>query len=429
MPSRRSIVRWFTALVACSTLPVGAHQAHAAAGSCDPAVIDSVVTNSPLCPGDHINLSVVATGDIIGYSWEGPGTGTFFSFTPSYSFSFQLLGDYTIVVFGACGNDTAVVTITAQGAGAGQDNMIQVCDNGPAHPLALALGAHAEGGTWLFNGTPHNGVFLPGVDQPGAYAYTSPYPATCVGTNQTATITVEQVTIGPNGAWNLCASDSAFDLMHALPGAATGGDWTRLVLLGQEPHSGIYQPGIDSSGTFRYTLDDCAALVVVTEEPLLPWFEDLDGDGWGDPLTLQWSCYPLPGHVADSTDSCPAVPGQVGDPCDDQVAATVDDVLTDSCICAGVLPTAVLERSGRPLFSIWPNPNQGSTLHLQAASHGPAQVQILDALGKSWSTTNVVFPAAGGPLTIPLGNGLPKGWYLVVVTSSARTSTLPLLIQ
>src|SRR5690606_20856428 len=104
--------------------------------SCEPAVIDSAFSNSPLCPGDHINLEVAVSGDIIGYSWEGPGTGTFFSFSPSYSFPFQLLGDYTIIAFGECGNDTAVVTITAQGAGAGQDNTLQLCGNGPAHNLS-----------------------------------------------------------------------------------------------------------------------------------------------------------------------------------------------------------------------------------------------------------------------------------------------------
>lgn len=427
MPARISQLPVARALLAATALAGAVHAQ--AARSCEPAVIDSAFSNSPLCPGDHINLEVAVSGDIIGYSWEGPGTGTFFSFSPSYSFPFQLLGDYTIIAFGECGNDTAVVTITAQGAGAGQDNTLQLCGNGPAHNLSDALGTHAEGGTWTFGGSPHSGIFQPGTDQAGAYIYTSPYPASCPGTSPSATITVDLVPMAPHSAWSLCASDSAFNLLEAVPGTATGGQWARVVMIGLEPHSGIYLPGIDSSGIFRYALQGCATQVTITEEPLLPWFEDLDGDGFGDPLSRQWGCYPLPGHVADSSDTCPALPGLAGDPCDDGIAATVDDVITDSCVCAGVLPTGILQRAGQPLFSVWPNPSTGTTLHIQDASPGPAQVQVIDAVGRSWFTASVVFPAAGGPLTIPLEAGIPKGWYLVAVASSQGTSTRPLLIQ
>ncbi|MBK9058311.1 MAG: hypothetical protein IPL81_00010 [Flavobacteriales bacterium] len=115
--------------------------------SCDPALIDTVITNSPLCPGDHINLSVVASGDILGYSWQGPGTGEYFTFTPEFSFSFQILGAYVVVVYGECGNDTATVMINAAGAGAGHDDTLHLCDDGPPRDLAVELGTHAVGGS------------------------------------------------------------------------------------------------------------------------------------------------------------------------------------------------------------------------------------------------------------------------------------------
>ncbi len=401
-----------------------------AARSCEPAVIDSVITNSPLCAGDHINLTVVASGDIIGYSWEGPGTGTFFSFTPDYSFPFQILGDYTIIVYGDCGMDTAVVTITAQGAGAGLDNSIDLCDNGPPKVLEEALGVHASGGTWAFDDLPHSGVYEPGVDLPGEYVYTAPFPATCPGTAQTATITVAEIALGPNSVRDLCASDSAFDLLDALISDATpGGEWSCVVFISLEPHNGIYEPGIDSSGVFLYSVQGCIASVVINEAPLLPWFEDLDGDGFGDPAMLEWSCYPVTGFVADSTDNCIGILGKTGEPCDDGLPETVDDVITDSCTCAGVLPTAILSTPDQLPFSIWPNPNNGELLHLQGTSTGPAEVQIFDAVGKVCRTEQVHLPQNGSSVALSLGHSMAKGSYIMRITAEGRSTSQRLVIR
>src|SRR5690606_22548279 len=109
-----------------------------------------------------------------------------------------------------------------------------------------------------------------------------------------------------------------------------------------------YDPSIDSSGTFRYSVQGCVASVIMVEDPLLAWFEDLDGDGFGDPLVMEWSCYPIPGYVADSTDNCIGVMGKTGEPCDDGLPETIDDVITDSCTCEGVLPTAILSTPEQP---------------------------------------------------------------------------------
>jgi hypothetical protein len=51
--------------------------------------------------------------------------------------------------------------------------------------------------------------------------------------------------------------------------------------------------------------DDCDGLTD-TADPDLPlittWYQDLDGDGRGNPAVSQYSCIPLPGYVADNTD-------------------------------------------------------------------------------------------------------------------------------
>lgn len=399
--------------------------------SCDPAEIDSVITNSPLCPGDPVNLEVVASGDILGYSWQGPGTGQYFTFTPEYSFSFQVLGDYMVVVYGECGNDTAVVTIDASGAGAGHDHALHLCDDGPPRDLAMELGAHAEGGTWTFNELSHSGIYDPAVDVPGDYVYTSPFAATCPGTSQTATITVGLTRVGPDTATSTCALDSAFDLMPFLsPDVTPGGTWGRYVFLSIEPHSGIYDPSIDSSGVFRYAVQGCTAFVVVTEAPALPWFQDADNDGLGDPLLMEWSCVQPAGYVPDSTDSCNSLPGTIGDVCDDGLPGTIDDVITDSCVCAGVTTTAILSlEDRRPAFSIWPNPNTGGQLNIRAEGSGLAEIRVFDSLGKLEKSAHFRFAGDGDPVHMTLEGGLPKGIYVVHLTLEGRSSTVPLVIR
>jgi hypothetical protein len=397
--------------------------------SCDPAEIDSVITNNPLCAGDHINLAVVASGDILGYSWEGPGTGTFFTFEPQYSFNFQILGEYTIIVYGSCGNDTATVSMTAQGAGAGQSAAIHLCDDSPPTDLGPLLGTHAPGGFWTLNGLPHSNVYDPAVDDPGDYMYTVPFPVTCPGATQNAVITVEETNVGPNMTWSLCEVDSAFELFQALdPVASPGGTWFRMQFLSLIPHSGTYDPAVDSSGIFRYDLNGCFAIVQVTEWPASAWFADQDSDGLGDAQLERWACSQPPGYVADSTDACPTMPGTVGDACDDGNDLTVDDQITDSCTCAGDLHTAIggPVSPGRAL-GLWPNPFAGGALHLLSAGTGEAVIEIHDAAGKLvYSTVAVV---QGGAFTIfPSGNLVP-GAYVLSVQVQGQKEVVPVIMQ
>ena len=403
------------------------HPNVASAMSCEPALIDTIITNSPLCPGDHIDLSVVATGDILGYSWEGPGTGEFFSFTPSYSFNFQVLGEYRVVVYGECGNDTTMVIIDAVGAGAGHDDTLRICDDGPMQSLAIALGTHADGGTWTFDELPHSGIFDPAGDVSGDYVYTSPNAATCPGTSQTATITVDLTHVGPNMARDICSMDSAFDLLQLLaPNVTPGGAWSRYVFISLVPHNGIYDPGTDSSGTFQYAIQGCTASVIVNESPALPWFQDLDNDSLGDPFTMEWSCTQPQGYVADSTDNCTVFPGRIGSACDDGMPETVDDVLTDSCACAGSIPTFMTEEvSGKPAMRIWPNPNAGDRVFLETLEIGPATLDLVDALGRVilHKETKLL---DGSPQIMDLPSGAEKGIYTLrlLVNDQVRTARL-----
>jgi hypothetical protein len=59
-------------------------------------------------------------------------------------------------------------------------------------------------------------------------------------------------------------------------------------------------------------------------------YADTDGDGIG-------AGAPVACGVLTNTDNCPSVQGQIGSPCDDGNAATTNDVLNSSCVCAGTV--------------------------------------------------------------------------------------------
>ena len=67
------------------------------------------------------------------------------------------------------------------------------------------------------------------------------------------------------------------------------------------------------------------------------WYADADGDGFGDPTTLQISCSTIPGAVQDGSDcndNDPAIT-TVGTACDDGDPTTLNDVIRSNCQCLG----------------------------------------------------------------------------------------------
>ncbi|MCI1751822.1 MAG: hypothetical protein LKM36_02840 [Flavobacteriales bacterium] len=401
----------------------------AQAGDCEPAHIDSVITNSPICSGDHVNLAVVAEGDIIGYSWEGPGTGEQFSFSPEFSFLFPVAGNYTVIVYGECGNDTATVTVATQGAGAGNGGILQLCDNGPVKNMEIVLGPHDPGGAWTYFGEPHSGVYDPAIDQPGPYTYTVPDTVTCPGANQSAAVAVQLTHVGPAQATSICEVDSPVDLSQSLtPGFTADGLWHRYVMLSMEPHSAEYDPVVDSSGVFFYVVAGCTTTVTVTEDIASPWFNDEDHDGLGDPLDRVMACSRPAGFVQDSTDACVAINGTVGTHCDDGNTATIDDVITEDCECLGVLWTTVQPVQAGLTFAMWPNPFGSGQLNIAYGSAEPVEVQFVDLHGRMVLREERM-PVPGEVLIIEPPAGLAKGAYLVRLISADAVMHSTLVVQ
>ncbi|HMQ77766.1 MAG TPA: hypothetical protein PKE21_16900, partial [Flavobacteriales bacterium] len=73
----------------------------------------------------------------------------------------------------------------------------------------------------------------------------------------------------------------------------------------------------------------------ITIDQPTTWYADTDNDGFGELAVDSIACTQPVGYVADNSDNCPALPGQIGDPCDDGLANTSNDVITASCTCAG----------------------------------------------------------------------------------------------
>jgi hypothetical protein len=166
--------------------------------------------------------------------------------------------------------------------------------------------------------------------------------------------------------------------------------------------------------------------VVVTEIPATTWYADTDGDGYGDPDEELLACDPPDGYVANTDDTCPELPGLMGDACDDGDPATVNDTINEECVCAGVLPTGVDEHS-LATIAIWPNPNPGDVFYLQLPqTAGTVLFTITDATGRVLLRRTLV--ASSTPLEVQLPGGMAAGTYFVGIVSDAGAEVKRLVV-
>ncbi|WP_264520818.1 lamin tail domain-containing protein [Flavobacterium sp. N1994] len=257
-----------------------------------------------------VNLfsSLGGTPDASG-TWSGPSTlsgGNLGTFTPGTS----IAGTYTYTVAGTapCANATATVVVTVQSApaSAGTNGTLSVCAGttpSNAQLFAALGGSPAAGGTWSNVGL--------------VYTYTQTAISPCA-VNNTATVTVTEQALpasaGSNGTLTICSTTTLTTglLFGALTGSpATGGTWS---------------PAPSGAGTYTYTQSatspctvDNTATVVVSVVSALTWYQDLDGDGYGNSAVSQVTCSNL----------APAY-SLLGGDCNDAVA-TINPGVTEIC--------------------------------------------------------------------------------------------------
>ena len=178
------------------------------------------------------------------------------SFTGVFDPAVDTAGVYTYRVNAAppCTNDaTAQVTVIIENQqNAGVDNTVTLCSSDAAIDLFASLGPTADlSGTWspaLNSGT---GIFDPAIDAAGDYTYTIAATDNCAEDTAVITVTVEQQNNpGTNGTADLCTNEAAVDLINFLNDTPdVGGVWSPALVSG----TGIFDPAIDTAGTYTYT--------------------------------------------------------------------------------------------------------------------------------------------------------------------------------
>ncbi|WP_228850716.1 gliding motility-associated C-terminal domain-containing protein [Aegicerativicinus sediminis] len=195
-------------------------------------------------------------------------------------------GDYTYTVSGngPCPDASATVSVAVvQKPDAGTNGNLTICSSADAVNLFDYLGGSPDtGGIWspaLASGT---GEFNPAIDTAETYTYTVNGTGPCADESAEVSVTiVDQLDAGEDGTLEICSNDSPIDLFDSLGGNPdTGGAWTPALASG----SGIFDPAVDSSGDYIYTLSgngscpDVSSMVTVTK---------LEGPNAGNDTTLE----------------------------------------------------------------------------------------------------------------------------------------------
>lgn len=308
---------------------------------------------------------------------------------------------------------------------------------GSAGPLSIdsLVGLYMPlppGGQWWIGGQPHSGTYDPAVDASGMYRYTLDTSGLSCTVVEFGLHQYPGVYAGEDTSITVCSSDPPFSLFNVLGGQPqTGGGWR----FGMLPASSTFDPATSTPGTYRYSIQTMAsgggctdqAEVTVGVDPASIWYADHDGDGLGDPVDTLLACDPPAGHVAVAGDECPELYGTIGDPCDDGNDQTVNDVITEECICEGERETGITE-SGLTDTRLWPNPNEGHSFFLQiSCATDDLRVALIDATGRL-----LLQETRPGQAHVPMAFELPMalagGTYFVRVGSAQGTTVHPLTV-
>jgi gliding motility-associated-like protein len=182
---------------------------------------------------------------------------------------------YTVTTSTICPPVFATVTITIDPLlEAGNDGIAAFCDSDvPTDLISFLGGAPDIGGIWTPTLASGTGVFDPLLDAAGIYTYTVSGTTSCPIDTATVTVSVqESLDPGLDGTVTFCESDTPLDLFTILGGNPDlGGTWSPTLTSG----TGFFNPSIDGSGIYTYTLagttvcPPVSGTVTVTVDPLL----------------------------------------------------------------------------------------------------------------------------------------------------------------
>ncbi|WP_179020568.1 gliding motility-associated C-terminal domain-containing protein [Winogradskyella forsetii] len=175
-----------------------------------------------------------------------------------------------------------VVAILDLGPNAGEDGILDICDNnfGATFDLFTSLGGTPDsGGSWspaLNSGT---GVYNPNIDPAGDYTYTVVSGNNCPDESATVTVSIiPESNAGTNGTLDLCSNNGPVDLFLSLGGTPeVGGIWSPALASG----TGIFDPALDADGIYTYSITGTAPCpdASATVDVSVTAFNDAGEDG------------------------------------------------------------------------------------------------------------------------------------------------------
>ena len=165
---------------------------------------------------------------------------------------------YTTSSSGPCDIDSATVVVTVEPApDAGLDGTLNICSIANSVDLYNSLGGTPQtGGVWSPGLSSGTGVFDPSIDLDGVYTYT--ISSICGNSTATVSVTIDESNSAGNSATiELCTNDAIVDLFDSLGGTPdAGGTWSPALNSG----TGLFDPSMDSGGTYTYTVSNSATL-------------------------------------------------------------------------------------------------------------------------------------------------------------------------
>ncbi|WP_298532709.1 gliding motility-associated C-terminal domain-containing protein [uncultured Algibacter sp.] len=198
----------------------------------------------------------VLTGNVFDATGVAPG---------SYQFTYMVTASLPCI-----DTETTITLDIEEPLNAGTNNTLDICSDGDSTDLFSLIGPADIGGTWsptLASGT---GLFDPSIDPSGTYVYS--LVNSCGTFTSEVIVTVTQAPdAGSDNTLTICVVDAPTDLFDLLGSTAqSGGTWLPSLASG----TGIFDPAIDSQGTYTYTVtsvapcspEDAAEIIVVIND-------------------------------------------------------------------------------------------------------------------------------------------------------------------
>ena len=167
-------------------------------------------------------------------------------------------GIYTYTISnGICGSDSSQVAVTVDlMPNAGEDGSLKVCNNNnPVDLFDSLMGTPDTGGVWSPTLSSGSGIFNPSVDAGGIYTYTIAN-GVCGSDSSQINVAIDNLpNAGEDGNLEICINSNSVDLFDSLTGGAdAGGTWSPTL----SSKSGIFNPSVDASGVYTYTVNNGA---------------------------------------------------------------------------------------------------------------------------------------------------------------------------